>query len=132
MGAARRSAGLFYNTGGGAEARERCLINISIDHDLYGTKPIVSAPSLQLSVAEHPALSVPPSLFVMNHTGHAKPFAIPTLRAELYSQSIEVGIISETWFKAHHQSSLFDIEGYVTYRKDRKKAKVWRCGYISH
>src|SRR5206468_10097833 len=53
----------------------------------------------------------------------AKPHAIQQLNVDLTAQSIEVAIISETWFKAHHTDQAMKLPGYVIYRRDRKKRR---------
>jgi Reverse transcriptase (RNA-dependent DNA polymerase) len=69
------------------------------------------------------SLSAPPSLLVINPISLAKPHALSSLQAELQSHAIDVAVVSETWFKSHHQSSIVNIDGYIAHRRDRKQRR---------
>ena len=74
----------------------------------------------------HPAssgLSSPPSLYILNPTSLAKPHALQHLTADLLQYKSDVCLISETWFKKHHNLSLYTISGYTCYRRDRARRR---------
>ena len=66
-----------------------------------------------------PISSGPPTMYILNATSLAKPFAIQHLRADLQSYKVDVCAITESWFKPHHSNKSVNIPGYVLYRKDR-------------
>ena len=57
--------------------------------------------------------SVIPSLYLLNPTSLAKENALKTLHAELIGHSIDIAIISETWFKLHHSDNFTQIDNYM-------------------
>ena len=60
---------------------------------------------------------------MINPTSLAKPHAIEQLTADLRLWSIDIVLVSETWFKKHHNDNFTTINDYKTYRNDRKKRK---------
>src|SRR5437867_155898 len=73
-----------------------------------------------------------PSVLVLNPTSLAKAHAIEHLTVDLKAYNIDIAIISESWFKAHHSDSLLSISGYILYRRDRPKRRGGGvCIYIN-
>lgn len=62
-----------------------------------------------------------PSLYVLNPTSIAKPYALQQLHADLLANSSDVAVISESWFKRQHTNQMADLPGYNVFRCDRRK-----------
>ena len=64
-----------------------------------------------------------PNLYVINATSLEKPHAIQQLAADLTAYSIDLALISETWFKSHHSDDSQAIPGYNLLRRDRARRR---------
>ena len=65
-----------------------------------------------------------PSFYVLNAASLAKPHAFSHLKADIYSLNPDAVVISETFLSSKHSDSLFHIDGFITFRKDRPKHKL--------
>jgi len=63
--------------------------------------------------------TLPPSLYLLNAAGLAKPHAIEHLAADLVSYSCDVAVIMESHFKTKHTVSVVSIPEYSVLRRDR-------------
>lgn len=69
-----------------------------------------------------------PSMYVLNTSSLAKPYAVEQLSADINSYNSDVAIISETHFKSRHLVSAVSIPGYTLMRRDRIGK---RCGGVA-
>ena len=53
----------------------------------------------------------------------AKSCALQQLETDFKQFNVHIGVITETWFKPHHDNQYTNIPGYYQYRKDRAKRK---------
>ena len=63
--------------------------------------------------------TLPPSLYLLNAAGLAKPHAIEHLSADLLSYSCDVAVITESHFKTKHTVGVVSIPEYSVLRRDR-------------
>ena len=75
------------------------------------------------SSANGQSFSAAPSLFLLNPTSLAKAHALQHLLIDLSQYNSQVIIITETWLKKQHSTKMFDINGYLCYRRDRIKRR---------
>jgi hypothetical protein len=64
-----------------------------------------------------------PTLYVINAAALSKPHAIEQLTADIVGYNADVVLITETHLKAKHDTSMFNIEGYDLFRRDRAKRR---------
>src|SRR5206468_9288283 len=64
-----------------------------------------------------------PSLYLINSTSLAKPHALQHLQADIILYQSQIVIVTETWFKKHHSAEQFNIDGFHSYRRDRRGRK---------
>ena len=76
-------------------------------------------PSINNSPHPHSTYRTLPRLFLLNSASLAKPHAIEALQTEVMSLDIDIAIITESHFKAHHSSGAVGLLGYTCYRRDR-------------
>ena len=69
-----------------------------------------------------------PSLYVLNASSLAKPYAVEQLAADISGYNIDVAIISETHFKSRHSDSVVSVPCYTLMRRDRIGK---RCGGVA-
>ena len=50
-----------------------------------------------------------PTLYVINPTSLAKPHALQKFNTDLSNFDIDVSIVVETWFKAHHSNNFYKL-----------------------
>ena len=67
------------------------------------------------------------SLYVLNAQSLAKPHALQQLTADLIAYDANVAVITETHLKCKHSVEAFQIGGYTSIRRDRKRR---RCGGV--
>ena len=60
-----------------------------------------------------------PSLYVLNASALTKPHAVEQLASELYSNNIDIAVITETHFKRKHSDSVIAVPDYTVFRRDR-------------
>ena len=75
------------------------------------------------SLLRQGSFTTAPSLYVVNSTSIAKAHAREHLQCDLAQYCTDVCIISETWLKSHHNTNLYNIDGFTLYRKDRLKKR---------
>ena len=63
------------------------------------------------------------STLVLNARSLAKKDALDHLGTDLHGYNVDIAIISETHLKTHHQEEVCKIEGFQTFRRDRKGRK---------
>ena len=89
--------------------------------------PNITTQSTQTSInpipSAAPSVLSAPSLYLINPTSLAKPHALQHLHADLLGYGTDVAVITETWFKKHHDASLVHIEGFNIFRKDRERRR---------
>ena len=72
------------------------------------------------------------SIFVLNPTSLAKPHAIQQLEVDFKAYNTQLAVITETWFKKHHDSKTLQIAGFNLFRRDRAKRRGGGvCIYVS-
>ena len=60
---------------------------------------------------------------MINATSLAKPHAVQQLAADMIAYNIDLALISETWFKSHHNDAMLAIPGYNLFRRDRARRR---------
>ena len=88
-----------------------------------------SLPTVSTSGTSAGSFAVAPTLCVLNPTSLAKSHALQDLRADLESNSIDVSIIRETWFKASHEDLTVNRPGYNLFRRHHRNAGVWESRF---
>jgi len=61
----------------------------------------------------------------------AKSCALQQLETDFKQFNVHIGVITETWFKPHHDDQYVSIPGYNVYRKDRAKRKGGELQFMS-
>jgi Reverse transcriptase (RNA-dependent DNA polymerase) len=90
---------------------------------IYISTAVDVAPhSHEPSVTEQCFATVP-SVYLVNSTSLAKAHAMQHLTIDLMQYKSDVGVVTETWFKLHHDTAIYQISGYTCYRRDRKKRR---------
>ena len=81
--------------------------------------------TLQQTSNSNPTIDIacPPSIYLINPTSLAKPHAFEQLTADLSLWPIDTVLVTETWFKKHHNDKFTTLTDYITYRNDRKNRK---------
>ena len=64
-----------------------------------------------------------PCIYLLNPTSICKKDAITHLQQDILYYNPDIVIITESWFKSHHNSDIFAIPGYNLHRRDRIKRK---------
>jgi len=115
-------AGICGVTANRPNDKNYCTKNIPIDQPTRGTKnSMTDTTDLTTRIIDDSLHTVPtvPSLFVFNSVSMAKAHAIEHLKTVLIGYSIDAAIISETHFKKHHSSDIFNINNFALFRLDR-------------
>src|SRR6218665_1851526 len=89
----------------------------------------VSVPSRQVR-PDRRRESELPGVYVINASSLAKPHALDQLSAELTSYDLDIAIIAETHFKAHHQTSTVKVKGFNMFRRDRLARRSGGVGVV--
>jgi hypothetical protein len=61
-----------------------------------------------------------PSFLILNVRSLAKRNSIEHLTQEINTKQPPIAIITESWLNSDHISSVFDVDKYASYRKDRE------------
>ena len=64
-----------------------------------------------------------PSVYMLNPTSLAKPYAVELLTADVNAYGADVVVITESSLKKRHPDSMFSIPGYNIFRRDRPKRR---------
>lgn len=64
-----------------------------------------------------------PNIYVLNAASIAKPHASEHLYADLSGHNVQIGFITETHLKQHHDEKVLSLPGYDIIRRDRERRK---------